>query len=273
MKTATLIGIELQYDIAGSGEPVLLISTGPIADSFLPFVSEKALADRYRLITYHQRRMTASTTARAGELRAACGRRRRAARPSRYPSRPCRRPLDGRGHRPPTGRRPSRHRSHTGPAGTAAGGCARRRGLLREGGTGSGGLRLGRSRGGDGAVSERSLQPGLGNLPHADRQARPGRRGAGDEGRRQLLRQLSAGPQRMAVRGRAGSRHLAAGALGAGHADRARGSPRATTCSMPGSRRSRTARSRASATCCTCSARSRWRVAWPSSSLATPSRE
>lgn len=61
MEKAKLSGIELQYEITGSGDPVLLISTGPIADSFLPFVSEKALADRYRLIRYRQRRMTAGT--------------------------------------------------------------------------------------------------------------------------------------------------------------------------------------------------------------------
>lgn len=61
MKTAKLIGVEMQYDITGSGDPVLMIGTGPIADSFLPFVSEKALAGRYRLIRYHQRRITPGT--------------------------------------------------------------------------------------------------------------------------------------------------------------------------------------------------------------------
>ena len=61
MENAKLNGIELQYDVTGSGDPVLLISTGPIADSFLPLVSEKVLADHYRLIRYRQRRMTAGT--------------------------------------------------------------------------------------------------------------------------------------------------------------------------------------------------------------------
>ena len=45
----------------GSGEPVLLIGTGPIADSFLPFFSEMALVERYRLIRYHQRGQVGST--------------------------------------------------------------------------------------------------------------------------------------------------------------------------------------------------------------------
>ena len=59
MEKANLSGIEFPYDVSGSGDPVLLISTGPIADSFLPLVSEPALADHYRLIRYRQRRMPA----------------------------------------------------------------------------------------------------------------------------------------------------------------------------------------------------------------------
>ncbi|HJU66416.1 MAG TPA: alpha/beta hydrolase [Gemmatimonadaceae bacterium] len=39
---------------------MLLISTGPIADSFRPFVSQQAMADRYRLIRYQQRRIDAT---------------------------------------------------------------------------------------------------------------------------------------------------------------------------------------------------------------------
>lgn len=65
METAKLTGIDLQYDMTGSADPVLLISIGPIADSFLPFVSEKALAGRYRLIRYRQRRMSASNAGSA----------------------------------------------------------------------------------------------------------------------------------------------------------------------------------------------------------------
>lgn len=54
-------GVELEYRVEGRGEPVLLIGTGPIADSFLPLVSEAALAEGYRLITYHQRGQVGST--------------------------------------------------------------------------------------------------------------------------------------------------------------------------------------------------------------------
>lgn len=47
----------LTYEITGTGEPVLLISTGPIADSFLPFSSEPVLADHFQLIRYRQRQI------------------------------------------------------------------------------------------------------------------------------------------------------------------------------------------------------------------------
>lgn len=56
---------ELEYGVQGSGEPVLLISTGPIADSFLPFWSEKALCERYQLIRYRQQRLGQGTTSQA----------------------------------------------------------------------------------------------------------------------------------------------------------------------------------------------------------------
>src|SRR5687767_15332930 len=54
MEKANVNGMPMEYAVKGSGEPVLLISTGPIADSFLPLFPEKALAG-YRLIRYRQR--------------------------------------------------------------------------------------------------------------------------------------------------------------------------------------------------------------------------
>jgi pimeloyl-ACP methyl ester carboxylesterase len=60
MKTATVNGIQLEYEIKGSGEPVLLISP-VVTDGFLPLLSEPALADRYRLIRYHKRGWAGST--------------------------------------------------------------------------------------------------------------------------------------------------------------------------------------------------------------------
>ena len=60
MEIATVNGIELEYEVTGSGEPVLLISP-VLADGFLPLVSEPELADRYQLIRYHKRGWVGST--------------------------------------------------------------------------------------------------------------------------------------------------------------------------------------------------------------------
>jgi 3-oxoadipate enol-lactonase len=54
MKKANIHGLELEYDVQGSGEPLLLISP-VLADGFVPLLSERALADRYRVIVYHKR--------------------------------------------------------------------------------------------------------------------------------------------------------------------------------------------------------------------------
>jgi pimeloyl-ACP methyl ester carboxylesterase len=60
MYSVNVNGVELEYEVVGSGEPVLLIS--PVfADGFLPLVTEPALADRYQLIRYHKRGWVGST--------------------------------------------------------------------------------------------------------------------------------------------------------------------------------------------------------------------
>jgi pimeloyl-ACP methyl ester carboxylesterase len=63
MDRARLDGVELEYQVVGSGEAVLLIPPGPLADGFLPFLSEEALAERYRLIQYHRRGQAGSSQA------------------------------------------------------------------------------------------------------------------------------------------------------------------------------------------------------------------
>jgi pimeloyl-ACP methyl ester carboxylesterase len=60
MQTATVNGVELEYDAIGSGEPLLLISP-VLADGFVPLLSEPALADRHLLIRYHKRGWAGST--------------------------------------------------------------------------------------------------------------------------------------------------------------------------------------------------------------------
>jgi pimeloyl-ACP methyl ester carboxylesterase len=63
MERPTINGVELEYELKGTGEPVLLIPPGPLAGAFLPFLSEHALVDRYRLIRYHRRGQAGSTHA------------------------------------------------------------------------------------------------------------------------------------------------------------------------------------------------------------------
>jgi pimeloyl-ACP methyl ester carboxylesterase len=60
VESANVNGIELEYEVTGAGEPVLLVSP-VIADGFLPLLSEPALADRYQLIRYHKRGWVGST--------------------------------------------------------------------------------------------------------------------------------------------------------------------------------------------------------------------
>jgi len=60
LQRAHVNGVELEYEVTGSGEPVLLISP-VLADGFVPLLSEPSLAGRYRLITYHKRGWAGST--------------------------------------------------------------------------------------------------------------------------------------------------------------------------------------------------------------------
>lgn len=60
MDTVTVNDIQLEHEIRGTGEPVLLISP-VLPDGFVPLVAEPALTERYRLITYHKRGWCGST--------------------------------------------------------------------------------------------------------------------------------------------------------------------------------------------------------------------
>jgi pimeloyl-ACP methyl ester carboxylesterase len=60
MDIAKVNGVELEYEVVGSGEPVLLISP-VLADGFLPLLSQPVLAGSYQLIRYHKRGWVGST--------------------------------------------------------------------------------------------------------------------------------------------------------------------------------------------------------------------
>jgi pimeloyl-ACP methyl ester carboxylesterase len=54
MRTAVLDEVSLEYEARGAGDPVVLIHLAPYADSFVPLMSQPALAG-YRLIRYRRR--------------------------------------------------------------------------------------------------------------------------------------------------------------------------------------------------------------------------
>ena len=54
MQRAPIDGIELEYEICGTGEPVVLIHAGVCADFFRPLIEQRALTDRYTVLRYHR---------------------------------------------------------------------------------------------------------------------------------------------------------------------------------------------------------------------------
>jgi pimeloyl-ACP methyl ester carboxylesterase len=61
MERVSVNGVELEFDSAGSGEAVVFIHGGCVADSFLPLAVEPALRDRYHVIRYRRRGHGGST--------------------------------------------------------------------------------------------------------------------------------------------------------------------------------------------------------------------
>lgn len=64
MERARVNGVELEYELKGSGEPVLLIHGSHIGRSFLPLLAQPSLTKKYRLIRYHRRGFLDSALAR-----------------------------------------------------------------------------------------------------------------------------------------------------------------------------------------------------------------
>jgi pimeloyl-ACP methyl ester carboxylesterase len=64
VEQAALNDVTLAHEVSGTGEPVLFIHGAFIADAFRPLLREPALADRYRLITFHRRGYTGSSPSR-----------------------------------------------------------------------------------------------------------------------------------------------------------------------------------------------------------------
>jgi benzoate-CoA ligase family protein len=64
MERARINGVELEYELRGAGEPVLLIHGSHIGRSFLPLLAQPALTSKYTLIRYHRRGFLGSAPAR-----------------------------------------------------------------------------------------------------------------------------------------------------------------------------------------------------------------
>ena len=54
VERAALDGVELEYELAGSGEPVVLIHAGVCAEWFAPLLAQPTLRDRFRILSYHR---------------------------------------------------------------------------------------------------------------------------------------------------------------------------------------------------------------------------
>ena len=52
LNRAILDGIELEYEVRGVGEPVILVHAGVFAEWFEPLMNEQALTGRYRVVRY-----------------------------------------------------------------------------------------------------------------------------------------------------------------------------------------------------------------------------
>ena len=64
MQRVGLDGVDLEFDVQGSGEPLLLIHGSIFADAFFPLLREPRLADHYRMISYHRRGFAGSSRVR-----------------------------------------------------------------------------------------------------------------------------------------------------------------------------------------------------------------
>jgi pimeloyl-ACP methyl ester carboxylesterase len=65
MLRTTLNGAEIEYELRGTGDPLLLIHGSILADAFRPLVIEREIADHYRVIYYHRRGFAGSDRAKS----------------------------------------------------------------------------------------------------------------------------------------------------------------------------------------------------------------
>jgi pimeloyl-ACP methyl ester carboxylesterase len=55
MERARVNGVELEYEVKGSGDPVVFLHGGLLPDENTPLIKEPALTDHFKVINYHRR--------------------------------------------------------------------------------------------------------------------------------------------------------------------------------------------------------------------------
>jgi pimeloyl-ACP methyl ester carboxylesterase len=64
MQRVNLNDVDLEYDVQGSGEPLVLIHGSILADAFFPLLGDPRIASNHRVISYHRRGFAGSSRAR-----------------------------------------------------------------------------------------------------------------------------------------------------------------------------------------------------------------
>ena len=54
MERVAVNGTDLEFEVRGTGEPVLLVHAAIFADFFAPLLAQSRLTESYRLIHYHR---------------------------------------------------------------------------------------------------------------------------------------------------------------------------------------------------------------------------
>ena len=63
MEKVSINGAEIEYEVRGSGDPLLLIHGAILADAFLPLMIEPSIASNYQVIYHHRRGFAGSVRA------------------------------------------------------------------------------------------------------------------------------------------------------------------------------------------------------------------
>ena len=61
MERARVNNVELEYEVQGSGEPVVLLHGGLLCDENTPLMAQAALTGRFKVVNYHRRGFAGST--------------------------------------------------------------------------------------------------------------------------------------------------------------------------------------------------------------------